>query len=264
MKTYPSDLLATGGTHALRHAAAMRLSGVPQPAPPAWLVALARDLGVADAGPPHSGDAEWRLAVFRAHHAIRVRAASPLALDALASLGFDADRAAWRLGPDARWPTWLCGPRPLLARRFAYRWKCRAAPAPDDGHDRAAFLHGGVRLDDPRRRGVPAGVRLSRAGLDVALALGSARLRTLGGLASLTTSAAVPETVKAACVGRDVGELFDHPCLAGRGWPIVSQFDVAPRRSWQPEEWTVVVATGTIAWRVPWSQADDGQAWSGE
>ena len=260
--TCRSEFAGPPHRHALRHAAARRLAGVPKPVrtPPGWLMCLARDAGMPAAfGSPPLDSAAARLAVFRAHHAATVRTVSPLARDLLRHLGLDLDAATRRLGPDGRWSRWLCDPRPLLARRFPHRWKGSPAPAPSEAHDRIAFLHGGVRLDDPGDAVGPLGVRLSRMGPEVAARLGPVSLRTFGGLALLVTSAAVPEIIRAACVGRDVGTVFGHVCLAGRGYRIVAQSDLPPCRAGAAARWCVMVATGVVAWRVPWARdAFDG------
>ena len=113
------------------------------------------------------------LRLFRASHAASVVSASPLALDLIASSGLTSDRLAMALTFDADWPPWLCGRRPLGARRFAHRRKGRTSQVPSEADHRCAFLNGGLVI---RRGADPAGqlgVRLSRASFEVAGRLGS-------------------------------------------------------------------------------------------
>lgn len=241
--------------HALRHAfAGVELPDMAEEAMLARLAVEARfDL---DAASRLSDSGGKRLAVYRAFHARTVRAASPLALDLLRHLGLDPDGVCGALGPDGRWDPWLCGPRPMLARRFAHRWKGRTAPEPDEGHDRAAFLNCGVRLRGHEDRNGALGIRLSPAGLEVAASLGPVRVRTLGGMAFLTTGAEIPTTVRLASVGLELDEIFDHPCFVDRGYAIISQQDF-PVRFGSLSRWAVVASTGRVPWLVPWTRASD-------
>lgn len=194
-----------------------------------------------------------RLATYRAYHAAAVSSASPLALDLLDHRGFEVDGVAALLKPDGLWLPWLCGPRPLLARRFSHRWKGGVPPVPDPLHDRIAFLYGGVALRRHWHVDGQLGIRLSPARLEVSAQLGPVRLRTLGATARFTTAVPLPETVKVALAGRPLDAVFDHPVLRGRGYVIRDVFDAARAAAGAPHWWTLVVSVPQVAWRVPWS-----------
>lgn len=100
----------------------------------------------------------------------------------------------------------------------------------------------------------PLGIRLSPTSLEVGGRLGSADLRTLGGTAWLTTRARVPETIKAAIVGRTVDEVFDHPLLRGRGYLVTGQRDLGPTGA-AAVGWRLTLRVPEVRWQVPWSSA---------
>lgn len=60
--------------------------------------------------------------------------------------------------------------------------------------------------------------------------------------------AAFEVTVATACVGRSISEIVDHPALRGRPWPIVSVEEPPLLGLGQ----TLVVETGSVAFRMPW------------
>lgn len=246
--------------HALRHAAAGllpptgRLPGRHPGTTPGWLLALAREAGIeAPDGLLLPGSAV-RLAVYRTHHAATALSASPLALDLLDHLGLDADALCLQLRPEGTWWPWLCGPRPVLAARFAGRWKGHAAPPPDPAHDRCSFLHGGLPIRRRRHGDGPLGIRLSPAGLEIAGAMGPVRFRTSGGRALLWCRAPVPATVLVCCEGRPVDALLDHPVLRGRGYRVAAvREDRRPGRAGR-SAWGLVVDVPRVPWRAPWAR----------
>lgn len=219
---------------------------------------LAAECGFAP--PPAAGDAGRQralLELFRAHHAVNMRAASPFALELLAHAGFDPADAAWRLSPHAPWRPWLCGPRFPLARRRASRWIGTAWPSLDMRRERAAFLFGGCRLEHRRDGTKRLGVRFSPHGLQVGASFDGVEMRSDGGLVLISTTSFVPETLRTAAVGRPVGEVFDHPCLTGRNYVIVHQCDLIGSIGGHPA-WTIAARTGFVSWRPPWTWAEAG------
>ena len=192
------------------------------------------------------------LAIWRAHHARAVTAASPLALDLIAHLGFDPDALVVGLRPRAEWRRWICGAAAPVAGVFS-RWSVGAAHArSEDAHEIDAFLHGGLVV---REWGDPLGalgIRLSPAGLEVGARLGPVHLCTIGGIATLTTGLAIPETVRAASPGLAIERLFDHVVLRGRGYVVRRQYDRAPTADDPREAWRVEFQADPIPWRVPW------------
>lgn len=187
--------------------------------------------------------------IWRAAQAELVMGASPIALDLLAGEGMDPSKASRRITPNGPWPAWLCGPRPLLARSFARRWKRASAPPRDERHDRLAFLEGGLVL---RRRDNPSGalgVRLSGGALNVGARIGPVWIRTNGALA---VADPLPAVLLAACAGRPLDRLLDHPVVRARGYEILCEAAPPPRQAW-----ALLVRTGVSPWRVPW-RADAG------
>lgn len=239
-------------THAYRDAFARAL--VVQAARAGWLGRLAREVGLDHLLEDlYDRDAEVELALYRAHHALHVASASPLALDLLTHWGLSPDALAWRLRPSGDWRRWVCGPRPIRAIHFAHRRKGRAGLPADEGHDRCGFLHGGLVVREWSDPAGAVGIRLSPAGLEIGARLGPVHLRTAGGVATLTTGMAVPETLKAACVGRPIEAVFDHPVLRGRGYVIADQFDRTPTAEDPREAWRIEFAAAPVPWRVPWA-----------
>lgn len=167
--------------------------------------------------------------------------------DVLRHAGFNPGGLAEGLGPDGLWLSWLCGPRPMLARRFAHRWKGGTAPSPHPAHDRDAFLHGGLAVRRHWDERGPLGLRLSPMVLEASAGLGPVRVRTSGDVAIFWTFVAMPETVKAALVGRSVDAVFDHPVLRGRGYRVIAVEDgVSPA-------WSLVAHVPRVRWTVPWA-----------
>lgn len=252
------------GPHGFRYAAVREMAI--RAAREGWLGRLAQEVGLAHLIERVVDDEDAvRLAIWRAHHVRAVRAASPLALDLLRQYDVDADEVAWSLGPNGDWRPWICGRRPLCATAMAPRWKGRLPPKPRAGHDRRAFLYGGLVLRGWAHPKGGLGLRLSPYGLEVGARLGGgAHLRTLGQMVTLTLDA--PETLRASAVGRRMDEIFDHPVLAGRRYAIVRsgdyEGDVPPSGDGPP--WRIAFRAKRIAWRVPWADGhqDGGATWT--
>ena len=164
---------------------------------------------------------------------------------------FDADALVCDLRPRADWRRWVCGADPPVDGVFG-RWSVGAAhPRPEDEHEIDLFLHGGVVV---REWGDPAGalgIRLSPAGLEVGARIGPVHLRTIEGVATITTSMVIPETVRAAAVGLPVKAIFGHPVLDGRGYVISDQYDRLPTADDGHEAWRIEFRAEPYPWRVP-------------
>ena len=220
-----------------------------------WLGRMAKRLGLFPLLDDFHGNQERvERATYRAHHACAVTAASPLALDLLAHEGIDVDELASDLRPRAEWRRWICGPPPSV-HSFHDRWSVGAAhPSPEDAGDIDLFLQGGVILREWSDPDGALGIRLSKAGLEIGARLGPVHLRTIEGIATVTTAVAIPETVKAAAIGQPVEALFGHPVLSGRGYVISDQYDRVPTAEDPREAWRIEFRAEPVPWRVPWAR----------
>lgn len=238
--------------HALRYAAARGL--IVGAARKGWLGDLAAEVGQSDLlEEVCDREDEVRLAIFRAWHAGRVAAASPVALDLLASQGGAADAFASLLRPEDWSRRWISG-------RLVNRTRSPASYVPRGSsalavEARWTFLHGGVVL---RPWGDPAGalgLRLSTAGLEIGARLASgAHVRTCEGRVSVTVDAAVPCSIRVAAVGRRVDDLFDHDLVNGKGYIVERSEDY--RRGADAGgrlPWRVWFRAPPVRWRVPWA-----------
>lgn len=239
------------GARALRMAYARDL--VVRTAKVGWLGHLARGVGLEGAlDDLCDREAEVELAIFRAHHAATVKAASPLALELLDHLDHDPGALAGRLRPGGDWRRWVCGERPRHASRSYGRFGPPSEVEAAGRHERHAFLHGCFVLREWSDPAGALGVRLSPAGLEIGARFGPVHLRTLGGRATLTTGLEVPETIRCACVGRPVEAVFDHAILRGRGYVIEEQIDRVPTIDDPRRAWRIGFGAAPVPWAVPW------------
>lgn len=145
-----------------------------------------------------------------------------------------------------------CGASPPVHGAFG-RWSVGAAhPRQEDADEIDLFLHGGLVV---REWGDPAGalgIRLSAAGLEVGARLGQVHLRTIGGVATITTGMAIPETIRAAAMDLPVDAIFGHPVLEGRGYVISDQYDRVPTAEDPREAWRIEFPAEPVLWRLPW------------
>ena len=196
-------------------------------------------------------------------HAVATTVASPLALSLLAHEGLDVDAVVSALRPRADWRRWVCGAAPPTDGLFG-RWSFGApSPRPEDVDEIDALLQGGLVLREWNDLAGALSLRVSPAGLEVGARLGGVHLRTIVGLATLTTGNAVPETVRSACVGMPVEAVFGHPVLEGRGHVVSAQYERVPTRVDPREAWRVEFRVEPVQWRVPWARGQGGTAGAG-
>lgn len=190
------------------------------------------------------------LAIYRAHHALAATSASPLALDVLAHDGVDAHALVEALRPGGDWRRWICGAWPPKACRYA-RWA--QVPSPGEDEERDLFLHGCLVLREWGDPDGALGIRLSPAGLEIGARIGPLHLRTVGGVATITTGLEFPEAAKTAAVGRALEDVFDHAILRGRGYVVEDQYDRVPTMDDPREAWRIEFGAEPVPWRVPWA-----------
>lgn len=218
-----------------------------------WLSEIAADCGAMRAldGLQDSRN-EVELAVYRAHHAQTVVSASPLALDLLSHLRFDVDALMTGLRPRRDWRRWVCGVRPSGARH-GVRWGEGASPVAEED-ERDLFLHGCLVVREWSDPVGAIGVRLSPAALEIGARVGPAHLRTIGGVATITTAMPIPGTIKVASLGRPVEQVFDHPVLRDRGYVVADQYDRVPTADDPREAWRIEFRAEPVRWQVPWAR----------
>lgn len=204
--------------------------------------------------------AALELEAWRDYHGATVASASSLALAAFAHAGEDLDEACWSMRPDGDAERWLVGhafARAARAARRAARNAIRKVPRSLEVADaRERFLHAGLvvrRWFDPRGE---LGIRMSGHGLETAFGLPGVLVRTSGDEATFLVKVPMPETTRAALVGRPVSALVDHPILRDPAL-VVTDVDgegIAPELPFHPDAWRMLVRAPRVPWRLPWAR----------
>ncbi len=187
---------------------------------------------------------------YRAFHARTLRQVTPLLVDVCALEGLDLDELSLRLRPQGEWRRWLCGSTPHGNRRKA---SYSAGPVAVVATE---FLYGGLILRRWNAVGGALGIRVSPQGLEIGAQLGSAHVRTLGGVADLTLGIELPETLKDALSGRPVDDLVDHGLFAARGYVVERVVDHPSPRAASGLVTRLVLRTGMVPWSPPWIDPD--------
>lgn len=95
-----------------------------------------------------------------------------------------------------------------------------------------------------------AHLEVANHSLEVEGRIGPVKFETLFGTLRIELDCRLPETLAAACVGRLVGDVIDQVSLRGHEWLVTGVED-----SYLPHlGQTLVVATGSIAYRMPWAR----------
>lgn len=184
------------------------------------------------------------LAAFRAEIGAVVRSASPLLVSLLVGEGLTLDDAAAMLRPQTCWPA-----RPRLSGSLTGR---RVHPhllryqmiGLSNGQLSEPPLHG-RRIE--RADGGYILVQVADHSIDLNAQIGRVWLETRFGELRVEFMDKVPETLFTGCVGRLIEEVVDHKTLRGRGWRIVA-IEETSLISGQ----TLIVATGSVAYTMPW------------
>lgn len=157
-----------------------------------------------------------RLASFRAYLGATVCSMSTIVPDVLAMAGSDVVSALHRIRPGHLWPAHTSSRR-TVGRRQPLRPTRGRYSAPKFA-DPSAFaylppLRVGDAIISEGALGDWIEVSISGDSLEVVLRSDGYELSTLAGTAHLKLMDALPDTVTAACVGRPVAEVVDHPLL---------------------------------------------------
>lgn len=163
-----------------------------------------------------------RAMLYRAGLRCSVRLASPLLLDLLAGERISPIDVVNAMNPPPGWPE---AARPLPFSAMIRRLKPGSGKAKGmravglDQRFARCLAQGGVVVRAPSDRGGAFGVWASAGTLHAFITLGSSHLAIAGSEARLTVPE-LPDLLASAMPGRDLGNLFDHPLLCGRGYMV--------------------------------------------
>jgi hypothetical protein len=164
-----------------------------------------------------------RLASFRSYLAATVCSMSAIVPDVLATAGTDVASALQRIRPGHMWPMKMSS-RKTFSRRQAARLSHGRFPAPSFVDPCAvAYLPPLVVGDAIISEGAPGDwIEASILGdsLEITLRSDGYELSTHAGTAHLKLAGALPVTVLAACAGRPLAEVVDHPLLRSGDYVI--------------------------------------------
>jgi len=188
------------------------------------------------------------LVAFRREIGAVVRVASPLLISLLADEGMELDDACLSIEPQQGWPA-----RPRLSQSFKKEPQAHThllrhyiAGLPQEAPRRPVL--GGHLVE--RKDGGWFCIDVVNHSLEVSAMIGPVTLTTRYGELYVGFADRIPETILAGSVGRLVEEIVDHAALRGRGWRIVAIEDP----EWPEVRSTLVVATGTVDFRLPWAR----------
>ena len=157
-----------------------------------------------------------RLASFRSYLGATVNTMSSLVPDVLALVGWDIASALQRMRPADAWPR-ITGfeaeygrTKPRWSRLIKVGGGYARRPAPP--------IWTGVIAEGTPGDRVEASIR--GGSLDVTLQGDRFRLSTQDGTGYIQIEASLPDTVIAACVGRPLADLVDHPLLRSKDFVI--------------------------------------------
>lgn len=188
---------------------------------------------------------------FRQEIGTTVRSVSPFLLSFIASHGGSLDEILHRIEPPRRWPR-----SPSLSSSASVKFR----PVRDMHRYYLVNTASGWQKAF-RMRGAGPGITFMRSGddwarlevvahsLEVEALIGPVKFETLFGELRVELDDRLPETLAAACVGRLIGDIVDHAALRGRDWLVTGIVDSHPLLGQ-----TLVVATGSTAYRLPWAR----------
>lgn len=188
--------------------------------------------------------------VFRGEIGTNVRSASPFLLSLVASQGESIDTLLYRIQPAPRWPRApALRARPHIEFRRAREPYRRFMVCTSTGDREAVRLRGfGHGLLFMRSRDDWACLDVVDHSLEVEARIGPVKIETLFGVLRVELDHRIPDTLAAACVGRAICEVIDHPALRGRRWMIGAVEEPPSATLGQ----ALVVETGSVPFRMPW------------
>lgn len=182
-----------------------------------------------------------RLALYRQHLQVSVTEVSPLLPLIAKAQQVDVRATMWRLKPPFGWP------------EHDVRRREKGTLLTIGSHlrrDRSFSRFDPARTIVVRDRNDPIGILLLRVtdtAVELTMQIGDVTIRTDGGLLQLFLPFDLPETVKAAVLGRPVGFLVGHACFSDRRWLIRK---VEPHGKCT----RLAVQTGQIPFTMPWGR----------
>jgi hypothetical protein len=184
-----------------------------------------------------------RLASFRSYLLATVETMSALVPDVLGMAGSDVPSALQHIRPGHRWPmiTNLGAEDGRSGRAFNRREKGAGKfvtrPAPLFGD--AVIAEGAL--------GDWVEARIAGGSLDVTLRSESFELSTADGTGYIRIAATLPDTVLAACIGRPLADVVDHPLLRAHAYVIDHVAQVGRASS-------LAFKVGRLGLEMPWRE----------
>lgn len=194
-----------------------------------------------------------RLASFRNYLGATVHSMSAIVPDVLATVpdvlataGSDVTSALQRIRPGHLWPMSTAPKATTSKMAQASR---RGYPIRTIGDARATTYRSPSRAGDAViADGAPGEwveVAIVGDSLEVVLRSDGSELSTHAGFAHLRLAGSLPDTVLAACEGRPLDDVVDHPLLRGRGYVVARSSKLASASTLQFE-------VGRVALEMPW------------
>lgn len=187
---------------------------------------------------------------FRAELSATVRAVSPFLLSLCHHEGLSLNGLVRGIVPFRRWPERALRSGGTAKAKWARKSWRHFLAAGDGSWMGSLFIaqeHHGIRVTTAP--GDELFVHVVDHGLEAVGSLGPVRFATRQGELRLRYVGTLPETLRAAAVGRPVGALLDHAIFRGMPWIIESVEAVG-----LDGQWAFVVATGHAPFRCPWRQ----------
>lgn len=184
-----------------------------------------------------------RLASFRSFLSATVDSMSSLVPDVLEMAGSDVASTLQRIRPGHMWPSitrledQYGRTGPAFNRKVRVGGKLVTRPAPLMGD--AVIAEGAL--------GDWVEAKVVGGSLEVTLRSGGFELTTQDGTGYIRLAGKLPATVLAACPGRPLAEVIDHPLLRPRGFVIDRATDVAGASS-------LTFNVGRLALQLPWRE----------
>lgn len=195
-------------------------------------------------------DAGSRRDIFRREIGTNVRSVSPFLLSLVESQGESLAALLDRIEPAPRWPRApALSARPHIQFRRAREPYRRFTISTSTGDREVIRLRGfGPGLLFMWSRDDWACLDVVDHSLEVEARIGPVKFDTLFGVLRIELDHRIPDSLAAACVGRSICEVVDHPALRGRHW-MIGAVEEAPSPSLGQ---TLVVEAGSLAFRLPW------------
>lgn len=157
-----------------------------------------------------------RLASFRNYLGATVCSMSMIVPDVLAIAGSDVGSALHLIRPAHLWPSQTSPQKPVKRRQASHanrRWRSKPSFADPCVYGHSPPMLVGDAIISDGALGDWIAVSIFGDSLEIVLRGDGYQLSTHAGTAQIQLVDALPDTVAAACVGRPIAEVVDHPIL---------------------------------------------------